>query len=245
MVLLRLKIQFHMYKVKTGETIGDICLNGCGSITAWNDILELNSFDDWTPDLMPGQELEIPSIVDSNIQTTLLTYPVNNNTGIPNVETLLTEFINSLIINPDSGFPYKLPFKFESQATTEEYVASGITTEFINYYTIKTGETIGDVCINSTGTIDNWDLILEANSFDDWTPDFLPGQKLIIPSTVQIQNNVLLASTNYPVNNNPDVVNFDSLVDDFIVNFGKAWILDTGKWDDTAYWIDTKNWIDG
>lgn len=87
------------------------------------------------------------------------------------------------------------------------------------YYTVRTGETIVDVCLNATGTIANWEIILNANNFTDWTPDLFVGQQILIPDAVEIQNNVLIVTTKYPANNAPGISNLISLIDQFISTF--------------------------
>jgi phage tail protein X len=89
----------------------------------------------------------------------------------------------------------------------------------INYYTVKTGETITDVCLNATGTLANWEDILNANGFTDWVPELSPGQQIIIPDGAEIQNNVLQITEKYPANNDLGIPNFDDLVNDLIATF--------------------------
>jgi uncharacterized protein (TIGR02145 family) len=69
-------------------------------------------------------------------------------------------------------------------------------------YVVKNGEQISDVILNSSGSLDNWSLILEANNFDTWTPDLLPGQIIIIPDNIILQPNVKAELDQYPANNN-------------------------------------------
>lgn len=88
-----------------------------------------------------------------------------------------------------------------------------------NYYTVRTGETIGDVCLNATGTIDNWEEILNANGFTEWTPDLYPGQQILIPDSVELQNNVLVVLTKYPANNDSGIPNLNTLISQFIATF--------------------------
>jgi hypothetical protein len=120
-------------------------------------------------------------------------------------------------------------------------------------YTVRVGETIRDVIINATGSIiatdpsgnivDNWDLILDANGFTDWTPDLIPGQQIVIPDTVFIDQNTLTDKITYPANNS--VVNgFLNLIYEIWSLLINNWILLTGFWNDGGVWIDTDNWID-
>ena len=191
-----------MYKIRAGETIRDVCMNACGSITAWEDILNLNEFTEWVPELVTNQEIDVPYIVDVPNQSLIQKYPSNNDCGI-NIDILLTNFVNILETAPQNDF-----------------VISNITQPFINYYTIRAGETIKDVCLNATGTIDNWEDILNANNFTEWVPDLFTDQKIIISSDVEIQTNVLIITNKYPSNNDVGINNFEMLVNDFISNFG-------------------------
>lgn len=110
-------------------------------------------------------------------------------------------------------------------------------------YIVKTGETIGDVVLNATGSFSNWDSILTANGFTSWTPALLAGQEILIPDTVAVDQNTRRQLTSYPaanisVNDVYDQIN--TIVDQLADN----WILATGFWNDNALWIDNKLWID-
>lgn len=89
----------------------------------------------------------------------------------------------------------------------------------MNNYVVKEGETITDVCFNATGTINNWSAILEANGFTDWTPVLIAGQSIIIPDTVEVQNNVLRALQIYPTCNNSGISNLVALISELIGKF--------------------------
>lgn len=110
-------------------------------------------------------------------------------------------------------------------------------------YVVKPGESITDVVLNSTGSLSNWDSILEANGFGDWAPELLAGQSVIIPDTVTIDANTKRQLVSYPACNASvnDVLNKISAVFSTLSN---NWILATGFWRDDAIWIDTKTWID-
>jgi hypothetical protein len=68
-------------------------------------------------------------------------------------------------------------------------------------YTVKQGESVADVAMNSTGSILNWDLICIENELTSWTQALTAGQILTIPSTVQMQNNVLSDLRTSPICN--------------------------------------------
>lgn len=75
-------------------------------------------------------------------------------------------------------------------------------------YTVRQGESISDVALNGTGSIDNLSAILEANGFDSWTPDLQAGQEVIIPDSVVLQPNVKNILDTYPANNNSAAADF-------------------------------------
>jgi phage tail protein X len=109
-------------------------------------------------------------------------------------------------------------------------------------YTVKPGETITDVVINSTGNIDNWDAILTANNFADWTPQLAAGQIIQIPDAlVSVDQNVLRGVQQYPICNAsvPDV--YDQ-IDDIVNTLEDNWILSTGYWNVNALWLLNGTW---
>ena len=192
------------YQTKIGETITDVCYNSAGSILAWEAILDANNFTDWTPDIEIGQIIEIPNIVDSFALNIFQNYPVNNSLDIDIIdfENQVEDFINS--------FP---------SVYNEIFDLPNSQTQQINLYTVKIGETIGDVILNATGNLLNWQTILDANNFTDWNPDLYIGQQIIIPSDVDLQLNVLNQLTLYPVNNDSGIPDIDLLIIDFINTF--------------------------
>jgi len=110
-------------------------------------------------------------------------------------------------------------------------------------YIVKQGETIGDVVLNATGSLSNWDAILEANGAKSWIPDLVAGMVMKIPDASPIDPNTKRQLAGYPACNASinDVYQKIGNVFDTINN---NWILATGFWRDPAVWIDTKNWID-
>ena len=68
-------------------------------------------------------------------------------------------------------------------------------------YPVRYGETISDVVMNSTGLISNWEAILTANNFDNWTPSLVAGDLLVIPDGLPVDNDVIAQLTKYPANN--------------------------------------------
>jgi hypothetical protein len=89
----------------------------------------------------------------------------------------------------------------------------------MNYYTVRNGEGICDVVLNSTGSLDNWELILDANGFDTWTPILEVDQVIIIPDTVVLQSNVLRILDKYPACNNSNIGDLDLQIAELIAIF--------------------------
>ena len=195
------------YTVKNGETITDVCFNAAGSILAWEAILSANNFTDWTPDLQVGQVLQIPQVVDSFALSVLQQSPVNNALEVGGFDDLVNEFIT---LFPSAVSIFALP---EAQS------------QQINLYTVKQGETITDVVFNATGNLLNWSLILDANGFTDWTPELYAGQQIIIPSTVDLQLNVMYELAKFPINNDSGLPDLDVLITNFISNFTRTKIF--------------------
>jgi phage tail protein X len=86
-------------------------------------------------------------------------------------------------------------------------------------YTVKQGETIVDICLNATGTINNWSLILDANNFTSWTPLLFAGQNVTIPDGVEMQTNVLRGLLLYPACNNNQNRELSSQISELISKF--------------------------
>ena len=111
-------------------------------------------------------------------------------------------------------------------------------------YIVQAGETIGDVVMNATGNYNNWDAVLTANGFTDWTPDLVPGQIIQIPDAiVNVDANNLAQLRKYPAANNI-FGNAYNLIESIFAELFGNWILRTGFWADSGYWIDGAFWID-
>lgn len=110
-------------------------------------------------------------------------------------------------------------------------------------YIVKVGETIGDIVLNSTGSLNNWDVILTANGFTTWTPELIAGQSILIPDNVAIDQNTKRQLVDYPASN-ISVNDVYDQIDSIISQLSDNWILETGLWNDDALWIDSKTWVD-
>jgi hypothetical protein len=93
------------------------------------------------------------------------------------------------------------------------------------YYTVRSGEDICDVVLNATGNINNWELIIDFNNFDTWTPLLEVNDVIEIPDTVVFQPNVLRILDKYPACNNSNVSDLDLQMSELIAIFEETIIF--------------------
>lgn len=218
------------YKVQFGDTITDAVLNPTGVISNWESILDLNDFDTWTPDLQAGDLVEIADDAQTDLEAVraLKTYPGCNGSSETTYGLINEIFIKLLSANPN----------------IKAVVIPPNVVDLNQYYKVGFGESIGDVVLNSTGNIDNWEQILNANNFD-WIPVLTAGELVAIPPGVQNELNALRALTTYPANNSVegDVYELISAIFE-LMDGSNDWILFTSFWRDIGHWYDTSFWID-
>jgi len=81
-------------KVLSGQTLFDIAIQSCGSIEAAFELAVLNGLN-LTDELVPGQELALPEVVNSGIVTRYSNKGINPSTAdnevIDNVERVFFE----------------------------------------------------------------------------------------------------------------------------------------------------------
>jgi len=193
-----------IYNLHKGEIITDVCCNASGSISVWEQTLNDNNFTDWNVDISLFKTINTEGVASSIFQNELKTKPVNSNL-YPDVSYLIG-VLNGAIIEkqelPESGLPVFLG------------------------YIVKSKEEIRDVLLNSTGTIINWENILNDNSFTDWNPDLNLSQQIKIDSSNQIQPNTLSIFEISPANNNSGISDFDTQVADLFSNFTSHGLFD-------------------
>lgn len=204
------------YTTKYDEGIVDVTLGQSGDISEWNNIISENDLLTWTPEFQTGQLIQIPNKVKPGVKISNYTY---------NIEGLLTVLENTL----------------GGVTVTEFTVADSPTV--IDYYSMKEGETITDMLLNTTGDLVNWDIITNTNEFGTWTPELQTNQKVLNANEITQNNNISLFKR-YPLCNNLNIGDLNDKIDDLINNFANVWILRTGYWDDSGLWVDTANWID-
>lgn len=193
------------YIVKQGESIKDVALNATGSISSWNSILQLNEYTSWNPILTAGDEVIVPEVVDSIVYSALSIYP-SCNAGWTSINDSELAILKTLL----------------NQGTPPSVELPPDTVPLKNYYTVKQGETIRDIALNTTGSIDNWKYILIENGYTSWNPTLVAGQQLLIPSDVEIQKNVLRELNIYPACNAPNISDLDAKIQNIISIFVTA-----------------------
>lgn len=88
-------------------------------------------------------------------------------------------------------------------------------------YTVRYGETLLDVCYNTTGAITSIDAIMDANGFDTYTPELTPGQVLVVPDVVYNSDAVHIANIR-PFNSACGIEDDDlhGMIDDAVSDMG-------------------------
>lgn len=191
-----------MYRVRQGETIRDVVLNSTGSLSAWDTIVSV--FNTWTPLLVVNQEIETPLPIEPFFVQELDKYSLNNKPDINNLDSqilALTEVLDNIEV-------------------FEVFEQPGITANPDNLYIVKAGETIRDVIINSTGTISNWESIIDANGLD-WVPELTTGQKIKVVYD-ELQQNVLHELQENQLCNIPQIPDLNTQINDLIAKFTRS-----------------------
>jgi hypothetical protein len=180
----------NIYQVKSGETISDVVMNGSGDISEWFNIIDANDFNDWTPILFADQIINIPNIKNSQIVKELQLEPCYNITlNVTSQINSLISIFDSIVDIPVNNF--SIPIQ-----------------DLAQFYKVRNGETIGDICNNATGDISNWQQILNDNLFTDWSPELTENQTIKITSACKIQQNNIRDLFIEPSNNRlPDNIN--------------------------------------
>ena len=194
-----------MYIVKNNENIVDVCLNSTGDLSSWETILNLNGFTDWNPELYNGQILQVPIVINNINYQQLQLYPVNNFENFDETQfNTLIELLNSVIVKKQN---------ISIQKTKQQV------------YIVSQGETIVDVVLNATGSLDNWETILNANRFTDWNPDLYVGQEIII-EYLDLQINNIIQFISYPINSDPGINDLELQIDNLISKFGIHYLFE-------------------
>ena len=83
-------------------------------------------------------------------------------------------------------------------------------------YIVRNGENISDCILNATGSLLNWQAVLDANGFTEWVPEIQVGQQIIIPDNAILKPDIKTALTKYPANNGSNIGDLEIKIMTFI-----------------------------
>lgn len=148
------------YKVKSGDTLMDVCYNTTGSLRAINDIMNANGFDTYTPQLEAGRIIEVPDVVYNSEAVSVADARPFNSASLPfdnlsmqmeQLEFMLGD-IGSIIYTFDGSKIAGKYLSLNADNTNEGYVnwGDGTPVEYIktdglfghNYAAGTTGEVV-------------------------------------------------------------------------------------------------------
>lgn len=148
-------------KVLSGQTILDIAIQSCGGIEAAFDLAMLNGLNP-TDDLVPGQELVLPDVVNSDIQE----YFQNKNIHPATLLTVQSQVIGSVV----------------------DTIIRNVSTIQSNLIPVIQGQTFFDIAIQEFGSVEAAFLFATLNGFSV-TDDLVPGA--LLQKTDVINKNIL------------------------------------------------------
>jgi len=99
MIVENLKLMVDM-KVKEGQTLFDISLQELGSIEGVFELAMLNGFN-MTDDLVPGQKLKLPEVIEYDIQQYYKNKSINPATLLTYQAQLISSEVDTIIRNID------------------------------------------------------------------------------------------------------------------------------------------------
>lgn len=169
------------YKVKSGDTLMDVCYNTTGSLRAINDIMNANGFDTYTPQLEAGRIIEVPDVVYNSEAVSVADARPFNSASLPfdnlSMQMEQLEFIlgdvGSIIYTFDGSKIAGKYLSLNANNTNEGYVnwGDGTPVEYIktdglfghNYAAGTTGE----IVVTFIGT--SGQFFLGAQDYDQQT----------------------------------------------------------------------------
>jgi hypothetical protein len=137
-------------KVLSGQTIFDISIQSCGGIEAAFDLAMLNGLNP-TDDLVPGQELLLPDVVNSDVQQ----YFQNKNIHPATLLTVQAKVIGSVV----------------------DTIIRNVSTIQSNLIPVIQGQTFFDIAIQEFGSVEAAFSFATLNGFSV-TDDLVPGALL-------------------------------------------------------------------
>ena len=121
------------YKVKSGDTLMDVCYNTTGSLRAINDIMNANGFDTYTPQLEAGRIIEVPDVVYNSEAVSVADARPFNSASLPfdnlNQQMEQLEFmlgdIGSIIYTFDGSKLAGNSLKLNAKSDIDAYISWG------------------------------------------------------------------------------------------------------------------------
>lgn len=121
------------YKVKSGDTLMDVCYNTTGSLRAINDIMNANGFDTYTPQLEAGRIIEVPDVVYNSEAVEVANNRPFNSVSIPysdlqkQMEMLefMLDDIGSIIYTFDGSKLAGKSLKLNAKSDIDAYISWG------------------------------------------------------------------------------------------------------------------------
>ena len=168
------------YKVKSGDTLMDVCYNTTGSLRAINDIMNANGFDTYTPQLEAGRIIEVPDVVYNSEAVSVADARPFNSASLPfdnlNKQMEQLEFmlgdIGSIIYTFDGSKIAGKYLSLNADKNNEGYVnwGDGTPVEYIktdglfghNYAAGTTGE----VVVTFLGTSQHFGNVLQDSGLE-------------------------------------------------------------------------------
>lgn len=77
-------------------------------------------------------------------------------------------------------------------------------------YTVKAGESLFDICYNTTGWLTSIDSIMDANNISDYTPQLAAGTIILVPDAVY-DSSAVESANKRPFNSTSEPLDFTSL----------------------------------
>lgn len=121
------------YKVKSGDTLMDVCYNTTGSLRAINDIMNANGFDTYTPQLEAGRIIEVPDMVYNSEAVSVADARPFNSASLPfdnlNQQMEQLEFmlgdVGSIIYTFDGSKLAGKSLKLNAKSDIDAYISWG------------------------------------------------------------------------------------------------------------------------
>lgn len=168
------------YKVKSGDTLMDVCYNTTGSLRAINDIMNANGFDTYTPQLEAGRIIEVPDVVYNSEAVSVADARPFNSASLPfdnlsmqmeHLEFMLGD-VGSIIYTLDGSKIAGKYLSLNADKNNEGYVnwGDGTPVEYIktdglfghNYAAGTTGE----VVVTFLGTSQHFGNVLQDSGLE-------------------------------------------------------------------------------